>query len=175
MNIILLGSPGAGKDTLADQLVEKYNYTVITTGAIFREEFERGTELGIKAKNEYWGKGKLCPDHITDELVKNTIDRLPKPDNIIFNGYPRSINQARYLKTIVDIHIVIKLLIEEDAAVKRLLKRGRLDDTKEIIRQRIIQYNQKTTPVMSFYKGMGFYKNVYYEVINADQSPENTL
>lgn len=154
MKIILLGAPGAGKDTLANQLLEEYNYTMISPGALFRSEAKAKTELGLIAKDKYWGKGILCPDELVNTLVSNKINILNKDDtsNILFNGYPRSVCQAEFIQSLIHIDMVIDLCVSENVAVGRLLERGRLDDTEDIIKERFNQYQEKTKPVSDFYK-----------------------
>lgn len=160
MNIVLLGAPGAGKDTLADQLSARLEYKVLAPGSILRREADLGTPLGLKAKNEYWGKGNLCPNDMINNLVKNTFDRV-KPSKVIFNGYPRSANQAKFLEEqIVKIDFAIDLDVSEDAAVKRLLLRRREDDTEEVIRERFRDYHANNSAVVDFYKQAGVYTRV---------------
>jgi adenylate kinase len=171
MRIVLLGAPGAGKDTLADKFKSQYNYTILSPGEIYRKQAQDGTELGVKARDEYWGKGYLCPDSLTNELVKNTIENLNEKElfNTIFNGYPRSFDQAEFLSKIINVPMVIDLIVSEDIAVDRLLKRGRIDDTEEIIRRRFQEYEKKTKSVSNFYKNHGM---SMYASIDADDIPQ---
>lgn len=164
--VILIGAPGAGKDTIANQFQNNMMCNTISPGAIYRREAQLGTPMGLKAKNEYWGKGKLCPDEITNSLIKSTIDRLTdkKSDVMIFNGYPRSMAQAEFLSNIVDVDLVIDLDVSKDTATKRLLARRREDDTKEVIDERFVTYNEHIRDVMDFYKSKGVYHK-----INANQ------
>lgn len=165
-NIVLLGAPGAGKDTLALQLQNKFSCKLITPGTIFRREADLGTPLGLRAKNEYWGKGHLCPDEITNELVKNTLERLSKnqTDHTIFNGYPRSLVQAEFLQEINSVDLALDLSVTKDTSIKRLLSRRREDDTREVIEKRFQAYLQNNSAVVDYYKELGIYAS-----INADQ------
>jgi len=175
MRIVLLGAPGAGKDTLADQLKSEYNYTMISTGEIFRKEAEEGTELGVYARDKYWAKGNICPDNITNKIMKSALSKIPNKDNLIFNGYPRAVSQAEFLETIIPIHMIINLKVEEKVAVKRLLGRGREDDTEEIIQQRFRQYEEKTKPISEFYIDRVNTNNIYYTVVNANRTPKEVF
>jgi len=174
MKIVFLGAPGSGKDTLANQFKLKYDYTILIPGKIFREMAKKETDLGLYAKNEYWGKGMLCPDNITNALVEKTFEGLSSKEKakILFNGFPRSINQAEYLNNITTINMVIDLQIKEDIAVKRLLKRGREDDTEEVIRKRLNEYKEKTMPISNFYKKMPDCK---YVLIDTDNDPNKVF
>jgi len=161
-NIVLLGAPGAGKDTLALQLQSRFSCKLITPGAIFRREADLGTPLGLKAKNEYWGKGHLCPDEITNQLIKNTVERLAKnkAEHTIFNGYPRRLSQAEFLQGICPIDLVLNLSVTRETAINRLLARRREDDTKEIIEQRFQAYHDNNSDIVQYYKELGVYASV---------------
>lgn len=165
-NIVLLGAPGAGKDTLALQLQDRYSCRLISPGAIFRREADLGTPLGLKAKNEYWGKGNLCPDEITNELVRSTLERLAKSkvEHTIFNGYPRRLSQAEFLQEISPIDLALDLSVTKETAVSRLLTRRRVDDTKEAIEQRFQAYLENNSDIVQYYKELGVYTS-----INANQ------
>lgn len=177
MRIVLLGAPGAGKDTLAEKLESEYDYIMISTGEIFRKEAQDGTELGIYARDKYWAKGNICPDDITNKLMKSALSKIPNKENLIFNGYPRAVSQAEFLETIIPIHMIINLKVEEKVAVKRLLGRGREDDTKEVIQQRFRQYEEKTKPISEFYYNRinKNNSNIYYTVINANRTPKEVF
>jgi len=170
MRIVLLGAPGSGKDTLAETFKQEYNYTILSPGEIYRKQARDKTELGIKARDEYWGKGLLCPDELTNELVKNTIGGLNEKElfNTIFNGYPRSFAQAEFLSKLVNIPMAIDLIVSEEIAIGRLLKRGRIDDTEDVIRRRFKEYEEKTKPVSNFYRNHGMST---YITIDADDTP----
>ncbi|MEM0380365.1 MAG: adenylate kinase [Desulfurococcaceae archaeon] len=119
MRIVLIGAPGAGKGTYAQYFREKYCIPHISTGDIFREEISKNTDLGRLAKT-YIDRGELVPDDIVNNIVKT---RLSQPDverGFILDGYPRTIVQAVYLDTLVNIDAVIHLIVSEEVAVKRL-------------------------------------------------------
>lgn len=153
MNIVLLGGPGSGKGTLSNQLQEHYNYKAITPGALYRKEADLGTEFGLRAK-AYWGNGGLCPDEMTNELIKNTLESLG-PGSVVFDGYPRTVVQSAYLDSITKIDLVLDLQAEDEVVVQRLIKRkkieGRVDDTKEGIKERLRLYHQNKQFIVDYY------------------------
>ena len=158
MNIVLLGGPGAGKGTLAKQLRAKYGYFILSPGDLYRREAELETEFGLRAK-EYWADGNLCPDEMTNELVRKTVNELPDGCPIIFDGYPRRRSQAEYLDSICNVELVIELRVRDDVVVDRLLRRkeieNRPDDTEEVIRQRLDVYHENNDPILEYYRGYG--------------------
>ena len=102
MRLILLGPPGAGKGSQAKVLCKKFAIPHIATGDMFREAYAQGTELGVKAHDEYWGKGELVPDDITVGLAQ---ERLAKDDcctmGFVLDGFPRTVPQAGSLEEIL--------------------------------------------------------------------------
>jgi adenylate kinase len=120
MNIILLGAPGSGKGTQADNLAEKYNIPAVSTGIILREAIAARTETGLKAK-EYMDKGGLVPDNIVISVIK---ERLAKPDcaqGYILDGFPRTLPQAEYLeKSGIDIDLVIEIFVPDEKIAERM-------------------------------------------------------
>lgn len=150
MNIVLLGAPGAGKDTLANQMHDVYGFKVLTTGALYRKEKELGTELGLRAYS-YWGEGNLCPDHMTNELMQSVVARVSLGESLIFNGYPRTVDQAHFLEELSDIKLAISIEVDDDVAVQRMLKRGREGETAEVIKQRLQVYYKNSDLLKSFY------------------------
>ena len=100
MNLILFGPPGAGKGTQAQSIVKKHNYFQLSTGDLLRNETKKNTELGNKIE-EIISKGNFVSDDIVNKLLKETISNLKFRDRIIFDGYPRSIDQAKELEVIL--------------------------------------------------------------------------
>ncbi len=95
MNILIMGSPGAGKGTMSAKIVEKFNVNHISTGDIFRSEIGNGTELGLEAKS-YMDKGLLVPDELVNNMVKSYLDKLEdKKNGFLLDGYPRTLEQAK--------------------------------------------------------------------------------
>ncbi len=159
-NLILFGPPGSGKGTQASKLVEKYGLLHISTGDLFRYEMGNDTELGQLAKS-YISKGELVPDEVTIGMLKNKVNANPDVGGYIFDGFPRTIAQAKALDAFLtekedDITALIALDVDDEEIVSRLLNRGktsgRADDNDEvIIRNRIEVYNNETSPVFDFY------------------------
>jgi adenylate kinase len=166
VNIVLLGAPGSGKGTLAKQLEEIFKMRVITPGELYRKEAELGTEFGLRAQ-AYWGDGNLCPDEMTNELMRKTIKTGATYIGQIFDGYPRTIVQAEYLDSITQIDLVFDISISDDVAVKRLLRRAtienRPDDTEEIIQQRLNVYHTNNDSIVQYYSGDERYKKIFGE------------
>lgn len=153
MNIIFLGAPGSGKDTLADQLEEHFNnYQILTPGAIYRSEADKKTELGIWARDTFWGKGMLCPDDLTNKIVCSAYEEanLDKDNITIFNGYPRTRKQASFMLDNMGIDLVLCLDVDEEIAVKRLISRGREDDTQDVIIERFRVFSSNENSIKEF-------------------------
>jgi len=127
MRIILLGAPGAGKGTIAKMLVEQYGIVQISTGDILRQAVKEGTHVGKKAA-EYMNTGKLVPDEVIMDIIK---ERIAQPDcakGFIFDGFPRTIPQAEALEKLLaannmTIDAIINLEVPEDVVLKRLTSR----------------------------------------------------
>lgn len=176
-NIVLLGCPGAGKGTLAKQLEEIFEMRVITPGELYRKEAELGTEFGLRAKS-YWGNGNLCPNEMTNELIKRTVNTYSHygacNGGLIFDGYPRTAVQAEYLDSITNIGLVLDLSLTDDAAAKRLLRRAtienRPDDTEEIIQQRLSVYHTNNGAIVQHYNG-----EERYHKVDGSGTPQDTM
>ncbi len=168
-NIILFGPPGAGKGTQANFLKEKYNLVHISTGDVFRYNIKNETELGNLAKS-FMAKGKLVPDEITIDMLSNEVDKYPKANGFIFDGFPRTEAQAQALGHLMDdkdtqIDAMVALEVDDEVLVERLLERGktsgRADDADEnIIRNRIKVYYDETAILKNYYQKQHKYYGV---------------
>jgi adenylate kinase len=162
LNIVLFGPPGSGKGTQSEKIIEKYGLVHISTGDLLREEVAAQTDLGKQAK-EIMDKGELVSDKIVIGMIRNKIEEHQGGNGFIFDGFPRTVEQARDLrKALTDyderVSVMISLEVQREELVKRLLKRGeetgRSDDNLETINKRIDVYNRQTIPVTYYYQKM---------------------
>ncbi len=160
INLVLFGPPGAGKGTQAERLVERYRLFHLSTGDIFRRNIKGETELGKLAKG-YIDAGNLVPDDVTIKMLESEVDQHPEAKGFIFDGFPRTENQAKALDEFLEnkdteISLMLALQVKDEELKKRLLKRaetsGRSDDADpEIIANRIEVYKEETAPVANYY------------------------
>lgn len=154
-NYIFLGAPGVGKGTLAQQLVKKQGLVHLSTGDMFRQEIAKQTELGKKVQTIV-ATGAYVPDDLTNKIIKQALssDEVASK-GFVLDGYPRTINQALFLKdNNFTIDYVILLIAPMEIILNRLLGRKRQDDNPQIISQRIELYNQKTKPLIDYYQNL---------------------
>ena len=186
MNIIFLGPPGAGKGTQAQRVCDELKIPQISTGDILRRAIKEETPVGLKAK-AYVESGKLVPDEILVEIIK---DRLAQDDckpGYILDGFPRTVPQAEALEKIAKIDVVVEIAVADEALVKRLSGRRvclncgatyhvstlggkttcdkcgeeliqRKDDNPETVQNRLNVYHSQTAPLISFYQERGLLK-----------------
>ena len=124
MNLILFGPPGAGKGTQAQYLVKKYNYYQLSTGDLLRSEIQNKTLAGNQI-SEIIGRGEMVTDDIVDSLISNVIKNNKYKNKIIFDGYPRNIDQAKNLSKILNennqkIELIIFLNLKREEVIKRI-------------------------------------------------------
>lgn len=153
--LVLVGPPGAGKGTQAVGLAEKLGIPHISTGDLFREHIRDSTPLGAEVKR-YLDSGGLVPDSVTNEMVRERIGEDDAKDGFLLDGFPRNTAQADVLGEILGqdgagLDAVIELKADEDELVKRLLARGRTDDTEDVIRHRQRVYREETAPLLDYY------------------------
>ena len=178
LNIILFGAPGSGKGTQSDFIVKKYGLQHLSTGDVLRDEIKSGSELG-KEIDALISKGNLVPDHKMIHIIAHYLDALPQDcKGVIFDGYPRTVEQAEALTLMLDRRnmkaVMIDLAVDEDEVIKRLLNRGktsgRADDNFETIKKRIKVYHEITKPVCGYYL-----KRHNYFQINGNYTMEDTF
>jgi adenylate kinase len=168
LNIALFGPPGAGKGTQSEFLLKKYNLFYISTGDLLRKEMAGKTKLGLEAQSII-AAGGLVSDEIIVQIIEKTITDNPGSNGFLFDGFPRTYIQAYILEGLMlklntSLNCLISLTVPEEESVRRLLSRGissgRSDDNESVIRNRLKEYNQKTLPVLQFYRDRGIYLEV---------------
>ncbi len=167
MNVILFGPPGAGKGTQAQFLVKRLNGFQISTGEMLRHEIKNNSEIGKKIINNM-NDGKFVNDDIVNSLIEKVISDPKKKDKLIFDGYPRTLSQAKNLDLLLDnsnqkIGFIFFLNVDKETIVKRIEKRKilekRSDDDLQTILKRYDTYMQTTRPVLDFYiQNSNFYE-----------------
>lgn len=167
-NIIIFGPPGSGKGTQSLKLAEKYKLTHISTGDIFRAEIKAGSELGLRVKSII-ESGELVSDELLVDLLRSAMQKHPGTEGFLFDGYPRTIQQAHDLEELLNevggnVDIVLALDVPDNELMDRLLKRarteGRKDDTEEVISNRLDVYHSQTRPLMDHYAAQGKMESV---------------
>ena len=172
MNIIIFGPPGAGKGTQSKYLVKKINGYQISTGDMLRDEIKKETDIGKNIISDM-NEGRFVGDNIVNELIKRVVFDPNKKDKLIFDGYPRSIGQAKHLNLLLEnsaqkIGFIFFLNVNKETIIKRIEKRKiiekRSDDNLNTILKRYDTYMETTRPVLDFYS-----KNRNFYEINGDE------
>jgi adenylate kinase len=166
--LLLLGPPGAGKGTQALRLVQRLGIPQISTGDMLRAAVAAGSEVGRQAKS-YMDAGKLVPDAVVIGVAEERLGRPDAKPGFILDGFPRTVAQAEALdrmlpKLGVALERCVALRVDEEQLVTRLLRRaeieGRSDDNEHAIRERMREYNEKTKPLIEYYRGRGVLREV---------------
>ena len=168
MNLIIFGPPGAGKGTQSKFIVKKFQMFQLSTGEFLRNEISSNTTIGKKISSII-NTGSLVSDDIVSNLIEKVVSNSKYHNNIIFDGYPRSLNQAKNLDNLLKkynqkISLVLKLSVSLETIKKRISERRnlekRLDDNEEIAVKRYQTYEKSTEPVIEFYKKLNLLKVV---------------
>ncbi|MGJ8564540.1 MAG: adenylate kinase [Alphaproteobacteria bacterium] len=163
MNIILFGPPAAGKGTQAKRLVKDRGLIQLSTGDMLRAARASGTELGKKVA-DIMDNGQLVSDEIVIALIEEQLDTNPDAAGFIFDGFPRTLAQARALDDALttrdtQVDSVIRLCVDDGKLLERVTIRfeeqGRKDDNPETFKERLKAYNEQTAPLLPFYAGQG--------------------
>ena len=167
MNVIIFGPPGAGKGTQSQNIVKKFKLFQISTGDLLRKEIKNKTQIG-KEIEEIISRGDFATDDIVNKLIKNIVFDPQKKNKLIFDGYPRSLNQAKNLDLLMSssnqkIDFIFFLNVSKDIIIKRIERRKileeRADDDLNTILKRYDAYMETTKPVLNFYsKNPNFYE-----------------
>ncbi len=164
LNLVLFGPPGAGKGTQAEFLINNYQLIHLSTGDLLRSEIAAQSTLGLEAKS-YMEKGELVPDEVVIGMIKNKLEANPNAKGFIFDGFPRTVAQAKVLDDLLNfnntpISGMLSLEVEEQELIDRLMKRGQVsgrpdDQDLDIIKNRINVYQEKTAPLVEYFGGQG--------------------
>ena len=173
MNLVIFGPPGAGKGTQSKYIVKKYNLYQLSTGELLRNEIKNKTELGLKISSII-NVGELVSDDIVSNLIKKFISDVTYKDKLIFDGYPRNLNQAKNLDNLLKennqkIDLVLKLSVSLETIKKRISERQllekRVDDKADTAIKRFKTYEKSTEPILDYYK-----KSNLLKVVNGEAS-----
>ena len=166
MNLVIFGPPGAGKGTQSKFIVEKFNMFQLSTGEFLRREISNNTKLG-KTISSVINSGELVSDIIVSDLIEKIIADSKYQNRIVFDGYPRNLNQAKNLDNLLEkykqkIDIVLKLSVSLETIKKRISERRiqekRIDDSDQIAIKRYETYENSTKPVIEYYKKLNLLK-----------------
>jgi adenylate kinase len=168
MRIIMLGGPGSGKSTYTEYLIKHFDITHIYPGGMLRKEVEKGSEIGQQVK-DIISKGQFVPNEIVLDLISKKVEESPK--GYVLDGWPRYMQQVEDMqKAEIGYDYAVFLDVSKEEVMRRLLARGRADDTEEIINDRIALYKKETGPVIEYFRN----KPGFIEVQAEGGTPEET-
>tara|TARA_S200000501_G_scaffold355043_1_gene376313 strand:- start:18 stop:581 length:564 start_codon:yes stop_codon:yes gene_type:complete len=176
VNVIIFGPPGAGKGTQSNYIVKRFNLYQVSTGDLLREEVKNQSEIGKVIENTI-SKGDFATDEIVNELIKNIVFDQTKKNKLIFDGYPRSLSQAKNLDKLLEnsnqkINFIFFLNVNKEKIIKRIEKRKilekRADDNLITILKRYDTYMETTKPVLDYYSK----KSNFYEIDGGEKIDE---
>lgn len=160
---LIFGPPGSGKGTQASRVEREFGMAHLSTGEILRSEAAHGSAVGKEAA-QIMAAGDLVPDDLIDRIVESRLRRIGPSENVLLDGFPRTIEQAKALDRMVarqgrDVDFVVALDVPEPLLVDRLLHRaaveGRADDTRQAIMERMHEYRTRTAAVLDHYRQRG--------------------
>jgi len=198
MNVILLGAPGSGKGTQAQQICRVLAVPQISTGDIIRSAIREQTALGLEFKS-YANAGELVPDDLVNRLVDGRLVQCDCAAGFLLDGFPRTVAQAEWLDAALDqqgrhIDRVISFEVDDAVILERITGRRtdpatghayhltfdpppieimhrlvhRADDTEAVLRRRLEEYSEKTAPIAPYYEARGLLRRVNGEGAVAD-------
>ena len=166
MRIVMLGGPGSGKSTYTEYLIKHFNINHIYPGGMLRKEIEKGSEIG-KQVSDIVARGEFVPKNIVLELIKKEVEQSPK--GYVLDGWPRYMEQVKDMEdSNIEVDYAVYLDVSREEVMRRLLARGRVDDTEEVINNRIDLYQRETGPVVNYFRN----KEGFIEV-KAEGDPES--
>jgi adenylate kinase len=159
MRIVLLGPPGSGKGTQAELLCGEWKVPNISTGEMLRESVLHQNPIGLEAK-KFMDRGDLIPDALMTRIVRERFSQNDCSGGFLLDGYPRTIHQAESLGDILreagwELDGVVSLEVSEDELIRRMMGRGRADDSEEVIRIRLRVYRAETAPLIQYFRERG--------------------
>jgi adenylate kinase len=154
--LALLGPPGCGKGTQAELLAEKLSVPDISTGEMLRAAVQSGSALGKRVES-LLDAGELVDDATMEAVVEERLGRADARKGFILDGYPRTLPQAGALSGILErrglaLDAAVLLRVSEEELIRRMLSRNRSDDKEEVVRRRIEIYQEKTRPLIDYYR-----------------------
>jgi len=168
MRIIMLGGPGSGKSTYTEYLIKHFNITHIYPGGMLRKEVEKGSEIGKQVKSII-DRGEFVPNQIVLDLITKKVEQSPQ--GYVLDGWPRYMQQVEDMeKAEIGYDYAVFLDVSREEVLRRLLARGRADDTEEIINNRIELYKKETGPVVEYMRN----RPGFIEVKAEGGTPEET-
>ena len=168
MRIIMLGGPGSGKSTYTEYLIKHFNITHIYPGGMLRKEVEKGSEIGKQVKSII-DRGEFVPNQIVLDLITKKVEQSPQ--GYVLDGWPRYMQQVEDMeKNEIGYDYAVFLDVSREEVMRRLLARGRADDTEEIIGNRIELYKKETGPVIEYMRN----RPGFLEIKAEGGTPEET-
>lgn len=164
MVIIIMGPQGSGKTTQAEKLSQYFNIPHLESGEIFREIAQEESELGIRIR-EALAKGQLVGEEDADKVIETMFEKAKYHNHVIVDGFPRDLKQAQKHRGKID--RVFNLVVGDEECIRRLLLRGRHDDTPAIIAERLRLYRLRTIPVLEWFESLAI-----LEKIEGERDPE---
>ena len=155
MKVLMSGPPGAGKGTQGSRIAQQLAVPHVASGDLVRDHVQRGTPEG-QAARQASARGDLVDDDVLLQMIAPTLEQAARSGGFVLDGYPRTLAQARHVEqTPATLDVVVHLVVPRDELLRRLLERGRADDTPDIIAHRLEVYEAQTAPLVTTYSDEG--------------------